>query len=430
MASAAKRPLGYDEAGVETLVEEPKAPWCDAARAALRRTASSSPSTALDRGGNDRDAQLQRDVATAIGDAFAAAAAARSEVEVIIDTLSELEQGQRLTVAGSKKQRTRFSASQRATLAIARKRNQLASVAGSLRQTHEALSREVTSGNRFHEDLARLQRAWKVRRSPSNASTGFCFDLSLRQLQELANEPNQRVEIFRTAEGELYVEDRGAARRIAGVAPVHAYLRTAQTVLLNAVFETLAMRAFRDPTLLRRDPAGAAAHAGLLAAHRAGLAAADPAVSVRLRAGFLDALRGIVRPSDPSGGRHDLKPVAALLREGARALGQRRLFDAVAAVLDRPQLASLVVRYVDGPSPLGGGGGEVAESWDARLASALTVTGIGPGAPAFTVVITADGLRLSDVHPSNRLPAAAIQCCASLTALAHIIRFAFESTPA
>ena len=143
-----KRPKLYTADG-EVVLDEIRPPW---ARAALRASASEVGTSAT-------PATPQRARDKLVGTMFEKVAAARQELEVILDTLGELERGEHLTVGGVEKLRTTFQ-TQEPVLRSERKRRQLTSIVGAFRRAHASLNAKMDASEAFYSDLRRLQRRW------------------------------------------------------------------------------------------------------------------------------------------------------------------------------------------------------------------------------------------------------------------------------
>lgn len=296
-----KRPRSYTPEGEEVL-DEARPPWSSVARAALQASTSDSlepprPFLRLDKkddeGRKDEEARSEANERKrrneSIARMFEKIFAAKSELEVILDTLGELQRGTMLTIGGVEKPRTKL-ADQAPILAAERKRKQLASISSSFRDAHAALSAKVRASETFYADLRRLQRKWKVRQSARNPQTGFCFDLSFNQL-DLEHNP---IEILKEDAGDLYIvvdslggenEARNGEIKAVGAAQVDRVLTAVQNNHLRSNFRQALCRkmhyaAARD--VLHAKEVGLSALLTLTkgAAH---LAAATPMAEAALR---------------------------------------------------------------------------------------------------------------------------------------------------
>ena len=278
-----KRPKLYTADG-EVVLDEIRPPW---ARAALRASASEVGTSAT-------PATPQRARDKLVGTMFEKVAAARQELEVILDTLGELERGEHLTVGGVEKLRTTFQ-TQEPVLRSERKRRQLTSIVGAFRRAHASLNAKMDASEAFYSDLRRLQRRWKVKESAKNAETGFCFDLSLRQLDASVDPVDIRKD---QSTGELYVvadvpgEDGASDVRACGAVEVDALLSRLQAAFLSdlfcrALYRKMTYASIRDSPALVQS--GLSNFLGLMRGGAAG-PPSDEALLLRLRSAFLDML--------------------------------------------------------------------------------------------------------------------------------------------
>ena len=243
-----KKPKLYTPEG-EEVQEDLRPPWCSVARTALQASGSGKTESLADPKTTNKEEhekqvkvdQAQRDRGTRIRSMFEHIAAAKSELEVMIDTLSELQRGSLLTIGGIEKSETKLR-QQAPILATERKSKQLSSIASMFRDAHASLSSKVLTSKTFYTDLRRLHRNWKIKHSAKNPQTGFCFDLSFGQLDFESN----KIEICRESNGKLYIvvnnsdpesESAGQSElRAAGAVEVDRLLRKVQGDMLRRIF--------------------------------------------------------------------------------------------------------------------------------------------------------------------------------------------------
>jgi len=248
--ATAKRPRVYAPDG-EVIPAEIVPPWAAAAGSAVRKASASASAS-----GGKGDASDDKTVSTTdienernkhrLG-VFQHSAIARSELQVIKDTLLEVKKGARLTLGGMQRQAPLKSASHQNRLALTRKSEQLTEISKKFRGLHALLSTKVRSSETFYGGLSRLQCCWKVKQSVTRGAitsdttkmSGFCFDLACRQLDF----GGDAVEIYKDTHGNLYVEaDDGIPKQRSkelsetGAKEVHKLLRKIQEVRFRSFF--------------------------------------------------------------------------------------------------------------------------------------------------------------------------------------------------
>ena len=215
--------------------------------------------------------------------------AARSELEVIVDAVSQLGKG--LTIGGvaAAQATKRMSGRNRNNgnvLALERKKKQLESCSHIFKEAHGMLQRTLEVSKSESSGLRKLRRKWKVSQSPLSSS-GFHVDLSIPAI-------------------DVKVEPVGIEKEHTSGPAAEAFderLRKRMESIVDSAFETAMTRGGGSLSFLEEKGGGGEASGGT------SWAAAEKAIRIHLKAKFLDMFR-----TNRNGFPKALQSASAILR--------------------------------------------------------------------------------------------------------------------